>query len=96
MCIRDRSLSFLFIQKGARKNQNPSKGDYSAYYLNLNYLEVPVLITYTPVSYTHLRAHETVLDLVCRLLLAKKKKQTNNKKKKNYNKVIAHQHDAFY
>ena len=27
------------------------------------------------VSYTHLRAHETVLDLVCRLLLEKKKKQ---------------------
>ena len=27
----------------------------------------------TPVSYTHLRAHETVLDLVCRLLLEKKK-----------------------
>ena len=25
------------------------------------------------VSYTHLRAHETVLDLVCRLLLDKKK-----------------------
>src|SRR5664280_3618234 len=32
-----------------------------------------------PVSYTHLRAHETVLDLVCRLLLEKKKKK--NKKK---------------
>src|SRR5664280_3455686 len=32
------------------------------------------LIT-TPVSYTHLRAHETVLDLVCRLLLEKKKKK---------------------
>eukprot|EP00656_Telonema_subtile_P009121 TRINITY_DN14279_c0_g1_i2.p1 TRINITY_DN14279_c0_g1~~TRINITY_DN14279_c0_g1_i2.p1 ORF type:complete len:478 (-),score=80.22 TRINITY_DN14279_c0_g1_i2:14-1447(-) len=30
-----------------------------------------------PVSYTHLRAHETVLDLVCRLLLEKKK--TENK-----------------
>src|SRR5665811_999993 len=29
-----------------------------------------------PVSYTHLRAHETVLDLVCRLLLEKKKKNT--------------------
>ena len=28
------------------------------------------------VSYTHLRAHETVLDLVCRLLL--EKKNTNN------------------
>ena len=34
-----------------------------------------------PVSYTHLRAHETVLDLVCRLLLENKKtadKQTSN------------------
>ena len=31
----------------------------------------------TPVSYTHLRAHETVLDLVCRLLL-EKKKQSNS------------------
>eukprot|EP00657_Telonema_sp_P-1_P011593 TRINITY_DN6885_c0_g1_i1.p1 TRINITY_DN6885_c0_g1~~TRINITY_DN6885_c0_g1_i1.p1 ORF type:complete len:224 (+),score=39.10 TRINITY_DN6885_c0_g1_i1:93-764(+) len=30
-----------------------------------------------PVSYTHLRAHETVLDLVCRLLLEKKKKITS-------------------
>src|SRR5450756_3027919 len=28
----------------------------------------------TPVSYTHLRAHETRHDLVCRLLLEKKKK----------------------
>ena len=27
---------------------------------------------YLAVSYTHLRAHETVLDLVCRLLLEKK------------------------
>src|SRR5665648_1126707 len=31
-----------------------------------------------PVSYTHLRAHETRHDIVCRLLLEKKKK---NKKK---------------
>ena len=30
-----------------------------------------------PVSYTHLRAHETVLDLVCRLLLEKKKTHIN-------------------
>ena len=30
-------------------------------------------ITITAVSYTHLRAHETVLDLVCRLLLENKK-----------------------
>ena len=37
---------------------------------------------YKAVSYTHLRAHETVLDLVCRLLLEKKKKK--NKKKKTH------------
>src|SRR5450756_2879857 len=30
-----------------------------------------------PVSYTHLRAHETRHDLVCRLLLEKKKKKNN-------------------
>ena len=30
------------------------------------------LAALAPVSYTHLRAHETVLDLVCRLLLEKK------------------------
>ena len=32
-----------------------------------------------PVSYTHLRAHETVLDLVCRLLLEKKKQKIQHK-----------------
>ena len=31
-----------------------------------------------PVSYTHLRAHETVLDLVCRLLLEKKNHLTTS------------------
>ena len=31
----------------------------------------PVIMDASPVSYTHLRAHETVLDLVCRLLLEK-------------------------
>ena len=33
---------------------------------------------YSAVSYTHLRAHETVLDLVCRLLLEKKKTKNSN------------------
>ena len=32
-----------------------------------------ILIYVGPVSYTHLRAHETSLHLVCRLLLEKKK-----------------------
>ena len=35
-------------------------------------------VTPDAVSYTHLRAHETVLDLVCRLLLEKKKKPKVN------------------
>src|SRR5665648_1159306 len=35
-------------------------------------------IVLIPVSYTHLRAHETRHDLVCRLLLEKKKKSTNH------------------
>ena len=33
----------------------------------------PKLTPISPVSYTHLRAHETEADLVCRLLLEKKK-----------------------
>ena len=35
-----------------------------------------IAVTVISVSYTHLRAHETVLDLVCRLLL---EKNTNEK-----------------
>ena len=40
------------------------------------------------VSYTHLRAHETVLDLVCRLLLEKKKTA--------YNYIILHLYNIMY
>src|SRR5665647_3810879 len=39
-----------------------------------------------PVSYTHLRAHETDSYLVCRLLLEKKKKKKNKIKKKKKKK----------
>ena len=39
------------------------------------------------VSYTHLRAHETVLDLVCRLLLEKKQQQHQQQDK---------EHDTMY
>ena len=35
------------------------------------------ILTLRSVSYTHLRAHETVLDLVCRLLLEQKKQKTH-------------------
>eukprot|EP00657_Telonema_sp_P-1_P012351 TRINITY_DN885_c0_g2_i3.p1 TRINITY_DN885_c0_g2~~TRINITY_DN885_c0_g2_i3.p1 ORF type:complete len:243 (+),score=99.11 TRINITY_DN885_c0_g2_i3:132-860(+) len=40
-----------------------------------------------PVSYTHLRAHETVLDLVCRLLLEKKKKKKTKKEYRKKHKI---------
>ena len=36
------------------------------------FLTVAKALSVATVSYTHLRAHETVLDLVCRLLLEKK------------------------
>ena len=39
-----------------------------------------ITLTLIAVSYTHLRAHETVLDLVCRLLLEKKKKKKHEHK----------------
>nr|WP_115727945.1 Rho termination factor N-terminal domain-containing protein [Actinomyces culturomici] len=37
--------------------------------------------------YTHLRAHETKANLVCRLLLEKKKKKKKEKKKKKKKKI---------
>ena len=67
MCIRDR----VFLR--------PVVGGQDDAPVHLNRLglavEIPGERALDPVSYTHLRAHETVLDLVCRLLLEKKKKQ---------------------
>ena len=40
---------------------------------SLSSRDEPAIRAMVSVSYTHLRAHETVLDLVCRLLLEKKK-----------------------
>ena len=63
--------------------------------IETNYLFVPLLIwalviivhdiykkkfKLKTVSYTHLRAHETGRNLVCRLLLEKKKKKKQDKK----------------
>ena len=42
------------------------------------------------VSYTHLRAHETVLDLVCRLLLEK----TNNQEIDTYETIKSTKHTS--
>ena len=65
MCIRDRRGIRVLTVYGGR-----------AYEPQVEALKrgVEVVVgTPGPVSYTHLRAHETVLDLVCRLLLEKKK-----------------------
>eukprot|EP00658_Telonema_sp_P-2_P012460 TRINITY_DN14741_c0_g1_i4.p1 TRINITY_DN14741_c0_g1~~TRINITY_DN14741_c0_g1_i4.p1 ORF type:complete len:376 (+),score=89.81 TRINITY_DN14741_c0_g1_i4:178-1305(+) len=50
----------------------PAGGDVVVFYQER--LNPPIQATPYPVSYTHLRAHETPEHLVCRLLLEKKKK----------------------
>ena len=79
MCIRDRIVGIRnhgrqgycgpsVKDPGTNECQGFVHGDPSA-------IDGPTRQYYgiVPVSYTHLRAHETVLDLVCRLLLEKKK-----------------------
>lgn len=39
-------IGFYFSQKGSRHNQNPEKGDYTFYYVNLNYLDLPLSLQY--------------------------------------------------
>ena len=69
MCIRDSAGIDVTPQVAIRDEHGDLVG------------RVDFLVTGTKVvvavSYTHLRAHETVLDLVCRLLLEKKKQKTN-------------------
>ena len=52
---------------------HPSDAGYLAWYRQLLAQTDLASRLAASVSYTHLRAHETVLDLVCRLLLEKKK-----------------------
>ena len=66
MCIRD---SFDTDLAGVDHGESLEAGIYM-----LNFHDLQAIHKQEPVSYTHLRAHETVLDLVCRLLLEKKKK----------------------
>src|SRR5450756_2887478 len=48
-----------------------------------NQHKLRALTAAVPVSYTHLRAHETRHDLVCRLLLEKKKNKENKTTKEH-------------
>src|SRR5450756_2680292 len=66
-----------------RLEQKGSGGSVSVTVLHFGTGPLPASVLY-PVSYTHLRAHETRHDLVCRLLLEKKKKiktRNNNTQK---------------
>ena len=57
---------------GIRKEKHYLPRDFEGESLTISNLNQ---IDLTTVSYTHLRAHETREDLVCRLLLEKKKKK---------------------
>ena len=65
MCIRDRSSSPGEVLRISGAGLEVGTADGAVL--------LSGFITMDAVSYTHLRAHETVLDLVCRLLLEKKK-----------------------
>ena len=64
MCIRDREDIDQVRWTDAEELAEVRRDTYPSLQRVINAWEA--------VSYTHLRAHETVLDLVCRLLLEKK------------------------
>ena len=66
MCIRDRNVT-VYLSICAKISA------VGAGFVH-EWSSTAIKATAVTVSYTHLRAHETVLDLVCRLLLEKKKK----------------------
>ena len=66
MCIRDRLKINLSETEATVAALRTRVAEYQSRYDRLK--------SSVTVSYTHLRAHETVLELVCRLLLEIKKK----------------------
>ena len=69
MCIRDRYKKLLKNKAGHEVIVAVLDGGVD---INHEDLKQNIWVNPKAVSYTHLRAHETVLDLVCRLLLEKK------------------------
>ena len=71
MCIRDRAMA----RKGKRlaaEAAMPLTAKLRRKRRRWVGVRVVMSASLEAVSYTHLRAHETVLDIVCRLLLEKK------------------------
>ena len=74
MCIRDRGEArWAILLSGDEMRLYRKGGSVARQYLQVNFAPLFDADRDEAVSYTHLRAHETVLDLVCRLLLEKKK-----------------------
>ncbi len=46
-------FEIIYIQKGSRHNGNPEKGDYTYYFLQLDYMEVPLLLQYRQNKFTY-------------------------------------------
>ena len=67
MCIRDRVLPLAVF--------DPTQSNSLRAIVDSTFRVASRVRDRMSVSYTHLRAHETVLDLVCRLLLEKKKQR---------------------
>mgnify|MGYP003381627240 CR=1 FL=1 len=82
MCIRDRNTLGVQELQAVAFTMEMQDGQMRS--------DFTILHPEKPVSYTHLRAHETVLDLVCRLLLEKKKK-TRTKSALSDNEEITRQ-----
>ncbi|WP_460366133.1 hypothetical protein, partial [Staphylococcus aureus] len=62
------------IRRPPRSTRKESSAASDVYKRQLSiqlYFNIPPYLYFFPVSYTHLRAHETLSDLVCRLLLEK-------------------------
>ena len=70
MCIRDRGTTRVPLRQ-FRRQLDALRLAAGQRGRRLAEMEVAEPHVVEPVSYTHLRAHETVLDLVCRLLLEK-------------------------
>ena len=70
MCIRDRVHTSLIVGRSTAEKIVHRNEQGQLHWHDWR--------SQTAVSYTHLRAHETVLDLVCRLLLEKKKNQSRH------------------
>ncbi len=45
-------FEIIYIQKGSKQNQNPEKGMFNFYFLQLDYIEVPVLFQFHQKKFT--------------------------------------------